>query len=88
MEKWKHEQQKKGLSCSYDNMERSVKNVVHNSLIKEQGSICCYTGIRISVDSSHIEHLKPQTICVGNEDVEYNNLLAAYPRPDPRNLVH
>ena len=64
------------INVSYDDMP---KEAVKQSLLDEQGGLCCYTGIRIDEDNSHIEHLKPQSQCVDHEDVDYANLLAAYP---------
>lgn len=63
----------------YRDMPAYVKQEVKLSLIQEQGYLCCYTGRRIDPPNSHIEHLKPQEICVDHEDTEYSNLLAAYP---------
>lgn len=48
-------------------------------LLSEQGSLCAYTGRGIDVDSCHIEHLKPQTLCAEWEDVEYRNVVACFP---------
>jgi len=67
------------LNCSYDDIPGNVKQAVKQRLLDEQGGLCCYTGQRVSEDSSHIEHLKPQTLCENHEDVDYANLLAAYP---------
>lgn len=64
---------------SYDDMPGDVRKAVKDSLILEQGGICCYTGRRITLETSHIEHLKPQAKCEKDEDVDYSNLLAAYP---------
>ena len=67
------------LHWNYDDMPSEVRQAVKISLIHEQGGLCCYTGRRITLEQSHIEHLKPQEKCVGHEDTEYSNLLAAYP---------
>lgn len=67
----------------YDDMPADVRRAVKVSLIREQGGLCCYTGRRISLQGSHIEHLKPQSVCTNHEDTEYNNLLAAHPSSDP-----
>jgi uncharacterized protein (TIGR02646 family) len=57
---------------------------VHKALIKEQGGICAYTMIRIEENSSHIEHLKPQTVSRTEgkpaETAAYDNMVACYPR--------
>ncbi|MEI8305596.1 MAG: retron system putative HNH endonuclease [Chloroflexales bacterium] len=67
----------------YDDMPAAVRRAVKASLVREQGGLCCYTGRRISLQGSHIEHLKPQSICTKHEDTEYDNLLAAHPSSDP-----
>jgi uncharacterized protein (TIGR02646 family) len=64
---------------SYNDMPSDVREAVKVSLIREQGALCCYTGRRITLETSHIEHLKPQDLCVNHEDTDYLNLLAAYP---------
>lgn len=71
------------LGWGYDDMPAAVRQAVKVSLIQEQGALCCYTGRRISANTSHIEHLKPQCECVDHEDTEYTNLLAAYPSSEP-----
>jgi uncharacterized protein (TIGR02646 family) len=78
---WIDKQKKGDLSYPYGDMPSNVRAAVKKCLLKEQGYICCYTGKEIDEDSSHFEHLKPQSLCQNNEDVEYRNLLAAYPGP-------
>jgi uncharacterized protein (TIGR02646 family) len=48
-------------------------------LLEEQGSLCAYTGRTIENLTSHVEHLKPQTVCDEWEDVEYRNVVACFP---------
>lgn len=72
----------KHLAWGYDDMTPDVRKAVKASLLKEQGGLCCYTGRRITVKSSHIEHLKPQTLCENHEDTDYANMLAAHPAWD------
>jgi uncharacterized protein (TIGR02646 family) len=68
------------INCRYSNLPSDVRAIVKQHLISEQGHICCYTGSRISETRSHIEHLKPQSCYFEHhEDVDYHNLLAAYP---------
>jgi uncharacterized protein (TIGR02646 family) len=55
---------------------------VHTALLTEQGWLCAYTGIRIEVQSSHIEHVKPQTHCQESETVTYTNIVACHPAPN------
>lgn len=64
---------------NYKNMRADVRAATKNSLLREQGGLCCYTGQRISLRTSHIEHLKPREKCTGHEDTDYDNLVAAYP---------
>jgi uncharacterized protein (TIGR02646 family) len=60
------------------NFQNPQKEIVHQSLLKEQGYICCYCQRRINLNNSHIEHFKPK-----DEDyypklsLEYNNFLAS-----------
>jgi uncharacterized protein (TIGR02646 family) len=70
------------INAKYENMPPEVKQVVKQRLLQEQGGLCCYTGSAIDENTSHIEHLKPQNACVNHEDVDYNNLLAAFPSDD------
>lgn len=75
-------------NCKYDpDMPTNIKNKIKEQLLKEQGYLCCYTGIRISKDDdghddAHIEHLIPQKYCFNHEDVDYYNMLAAYPKDE------
>ncbi len=69
----------KPINSGYGDMPGEVKQVVKQRLLQEQGCLCCYTGLRIDENKSHIEHFKPQTLCVEHEDVDYRNLMAAYP---------
>ncbi|MBK4732795.1 TIGR02646 family protein [Oxynema sp. CENA135] len=80
----------KGLDCSYGALQgKEAHSALKLHLLKEQGYLCAYTGISISVEESHIEHLKPQSLCrnvpnPGNfdylEDVEYRNMVACFPK--------
>ena len=79
---WLHDQN--GLNCSFKrDMTTALKDEVKQSLLDEQGYLCCYTGKRIEMETSHIEHLKPQTLSLrygDHDDVNYQNMLAAYPK--------
>jgi len=65
---------------------------VNESLVDEQGCICAYTMIRITPETSHNEHLKPQTVSKSevppkySETTDYYNLVACY--PNTGNLKH
>ncbi|WP_292775105.1 retron system putative HNH endonuclease [Nostoc sp. NMS9] len=61
---------------SWENFSKPQKTDVHDSLLQEQGFICCYCGRRITKDISHIEHLKPRKTHY-NLALEYTNLLAS-----------
>jgi uncharacterized protein (TIGR02646 family) len=53
------------------------------ALIEEQGALCAYTMRRIDNGSSHVEHIKPQSRCRADQagsDLDYNNLVACFPR--------
>ncbi|AFY81208.1 retron system putative HNH endonuclease [Oscillatoria acuminata] len=78
-----------GLDCSYAALQGKEAHIVlKNHLLREQGFICAYTGVSISEEESHIEHIKPQSVCrtVPNpgktylEDVEYRNMVACFPQ--------
>jgi len=45
---------------SYSGLTRVAKSAIKESLMKEQGYICCYCERRLEVNDSHIEHFKPQ----------------------------
>lgn len=84
---WIHEESTDldGAECEwgYNDMPAHVRKDVKEGLLREQGGLCCYTGRRISLRDSHIEHLKPQSLCDGHEDTKYDNMLAAYPSSEP-----
>lgn len=45
---------------TYSTLRGQIKADVHEALLKEQGYTCCYCGMSITSDISHIEHLQPQ----------------------------
>lgn len=63
----------------YANLQKPEKEIVRQSLLSEQGNICCYCQRRITSQSSHIEHFRPQAN--DTEDfsleIEYSNLHAS-----------
>ncbi|MGM3307189.1 retron system putative HNH endonuclease [Anabaena sp. WFMT] len=61
---------------SWNNFSKPQKTDVHNSLLQEQGCICCYCGRLINIDNSHIEHLQPRRD-YGQLSLDYTNLLAS-----------
>ncbi|MEH2400614.1 retron system putative HNH endonuclease [Nostoc sp.] len=61
---------------SWNNFSKPQTTDVHNSLLKEQGFICCYCGRQINTDNSHFEHLKPRTT-YPQLALDYTNILAS-----------
>jgi len=61
---------------SYGDLGGQPKIDLYDALLHEQGYICCYCGMRIDLDNSHIEHLVPQHM---NQSLslDYRNLLAS-----------
>ncbi|MFT5328930.1 MAG: hypothetical protein ACI9KA_000007 [Parasphingorhabdus sp.] len=77
-----------GPNCGYGSVSSELRKIIRESLVAEQGCLCAYSGRKIDVDSCHIEHLKPQAHCQGNEDVTYRNLVAAVPTPNAPKLPY
>ena len=68
------------LDCSYAALQgKEAHRALKRHLLKEQGYLCPYTGRAISNQTSHVEHIKPQSRCTNGEDVEYRNMLACFP---------
>ena len=72
---------------TYDLLSGREKDDVYHSLLKEQGLICCYCGMRIDRKDCHIEHLKPQNK-FPDSALDYTNMLASCQgeseRPPPK----
>lgn len=67
------------------------KQVILEAMIADQGGLCAYTMRRIDKNSSHVEHIKPQSRCredLPGSDLEYANLVACYPRHDVKGQPH
>ena len=45
----------------WNRVPAAIRESVHESLMREQGFICCYCESRISMDDSYIEHFRPKT---------------------------
>ena len=61
------------------------KERILTAMIADQGGLCAYTMRRIDNNSSHVEHIKPQSRCredLPGSDLDYANLVACYPRLD------
>lgn len=61
---------------TWDDLRSPEKPQLHDSLLREQGYICCYCQRRIFLEDSHIEHLKPRTH-YPELAIDYNNLLVS-----------
>jgi len=75
----------KHINCRYEQLDSEVKKIIELQLLQEQGWLCCYTGMSITGDNFHIEHLVPRSVSKSqgtHEDVDYQNMLAAYPKED------
>lgn len=72
----------------YGLIDSNLRKEIVRSLVEEQGAICAYTGRRISVNSCHIEHPKPQVHCQPGEDVEYTNMVACFPAPNAPRVLY
>lgn len=57
----------------------TLKQELKQALIQEQGAICCYCESTITLDESHIEHLKPRK-SFPNDQLDYSNLLCSCQR--------
>jgi uncharacterized protein (TIGR02646 family) len=66
----------------YSQVPSKLRELLKESLLKDQRGLCAYTGIRIEAENSHVEHLIPQTHCKDNQDIQYSNMVACYPAPD------
>jgi len=79
-EDWKN-QANEYWQPSWDDFQNPEKEKVKETLLEEQGYICCYCGMRIENDPhTEIEHVKPRSKCVGDEAykaLEFNNFLAS-----------
>ena len=71
------------VNYGYGLMDADLRETMKESLLKEQGWICAYTGRAVSMNSSHIEHLLPQTPWNAHSglDVDYRNMVACWPEP-------
>ncbi|WP_231422332.1 retron system putative HNH endonuclease [Pseudomonas sp. Leaf59] len=61
---------------TYRELRHPQKGELHISLLHEQGYACCYCGDKITQDSSHVEHFRPQKH-YKHLDLEYSNLHAS-----------
>lgn len=75
------EEYKTTEGATFDKLDKEysyIKRIVKDSLLAEQGYICCYCGKRINRENSMIEHFKPKGKGLYPElQLEYSNLLAS-----------
>lgn len=79
---WKEAQRAIGVNCDYKSLQNPEKRSLHTALVREQGYLCCYCCQRIARETSHIEHLEPQSETETERSIDYSNLLASCGR-DP-----
>ena len=61
---------------TYNELSGQIKKDIKNTLIAEQGGICCYCERKLQYDDSHIEHLNPQSNSQ-EERLNFDNLLCS-----------
>ena len=64
----------------------SIKKKVHQSLMREQGFICCYCETFVAEEDSHVEHFRPKRCEVFQLD--YANLLCSCQGETPPGEPH
>ena len=69
---WK-QQDKMAHRPQWNRVPASISESVHESLMREQGFICCYCESRIAMGDSHIEHFRPK-IKFPHLQLDYENL--------------
>ncbi|WP_323089690.1 retron system putative HNH endonuclease [Allobaculum sp. JKK-2023] len=72
---------KKNPGIQYRELDRikhgkEARQILHSSLIEEQGGLCCYCSREIKDGSSHNEHLKSRTD-YPEESMRYQNIVAS-----------
>ncbi len=61
---------------TFDNLPLEAKDELRQSLLKEQGYLCCYCMMRISVENMRVEHWHCQS-SYHDEQLDYSNLMAS-----------
>jgi len=79
-----------GSDVPWEDLAPEVRTALQQSLLAEQGHVCCYCGRRLLPSDYHIEHLVPRNGPMGDASLTYvyQNLLASCQanlgRRDPR----
>ncbi len=71
---WRQGQIAGGMEPAYGDLQNPQKNDCRESLLAEQGSICCYCGRKIAQGAMHIEHFVPQSVDASLDTI-WENLL-------------
>jgi len=69
-------EQQANIHPSYGNLDKEVINDLNDSLLKEQGYLCCYCMEEIGLNSLRREHFLPQSR-FKSEELNYANIFAA-----------
>ena len=92
---FKQENEKGGVKLRYDkSLGSAQRSHIKEALLIDQGYICAYTLKRIALESSHIEHLKPEELCRKQmeegiatvSDLDYGNMVACFPKNGPKGI--
>lgn len=66
-------------TLSWRNVTGFERNATLRALLEEQGGLCAYCMRRVGPESSHVEHIVPQSVAAGGDDplsLDFGNLLA------------
>ena len=69
--KFETTEQKSGIWDEYRNKRKLKEHILE----KEQNYLCCYCEAKVTLENSHIEHIKPKSLDYDNLTFDYNNLL-------------
>jgi len=72
----------------YRMMPSDIRNNLLKLLNAEQGYLCGYTMRKIGQETSHVEHIKPESVCraeLRGSDLDYVNMIACYPKKNGKN---
>ena len=76
---------------NWERVRLDIKAVIHDALMNEQGSICCYCESRVKSDDSHVEHFRPKSK-YPRLQLDYSNLhcscLRNLSQGEPRHCGH
>lgn len=75
-------------NLDYRNLGSEERSPIKKALLNEQGYLCAYTMKRVSSESCHIEHIKPESLCREHlrqgietpSDLDYSNMVACFPK--------